>query len=113
VFVVIIFTSSEESTQTAEMELSGSDCEGANSVTSLNFVLSDPVGNGDLIDGENNLLVPLVLSGDFEIGNIGLQKLFKTANGEVQVVLIDSSQVFEIWLACERISHSLLKTFSV
>ena len=26
------------------MELSGSDCEGANSVTSLNFVLSDPVG---------------------------------------------------------------------
>lgn len=48
-FVVIIFTSSEESTQTAEMELSGSDCEGANSVTSLNFVLSDPVGNNFFI----------------------------------------------------------------
>ena len=27
------------------MELSGNDCEGAGSVTSLNFVLSDPVGN--------------------------------------------------------------------
>ena len=27
------------------MELSGSDCDGANTVTSLNFVLSDPVGN--------------------------------------------------------------------
>jgi len=76
------------------MELSGSDCEGANSVTSLNFVLSDPVvGNEDLIDGESNLLVPLVLSGDFEIGSIGLQKLFKTGNDEVQVVFIDSAQV--------------------
>ena len=50
----------------------------------LNLTLIFITENGEMSDGENNVVVPLVLSADLE--------LLKNVNG-MQVLFIDSSQV--------------------